>query len=296
MGLQHARLPCPSPTSRVCSNSCPYSWWCHQTISSSVIRFFFCLQSFPALESFQMSQFSASGGQYWSFSFSISPSNEYSGLLSFRIDWFDLLAVQGTLKSLLQHHCLKASILQHSAFLMVHLSHPYSQSYGFSSSHVWMWELDHKEDWPLKDWCFWAVVLEKTLESPLDRKEKDWCWSWSCNTLAIWCEEPIHQRRRASFPDAGKDREKEEKGTTEDEMVGWHHQLDRHELEQAPGVDDGQRSLVCCSSWGCKESEMTEWLNWTDGTLRSIWRYFWLSQFGKEESTIGIWGRGQRCC
>ena len=172
----------------------------------------------------------------------------------------------------------------------------YSQSYGFSSSHVWMWELDHKEDWPLKDWCFWAVVLEKTLESPLDRKEKDWCWSWSCNTLAIWCEEPIHWRRRASFPDAGKDREKEEKGTTEDEMVGWHHRLDRHELEQVPGVDDGQRSLACCSPWGCKESEMTEWLNWTDGTLWSIWRYFQLSQFGKEESTIGIWGRGQRCC
>ena len=91
-GLQHTRPPCPSPTPGVYPNSCPLSRWCHLTISSSVFPFFSCLQSFLASGSFQMSQLFASGGQ----SFSISPSNEYSGLISFRIDWFDLLAVQGT--------------------------------------------------------------------------------------------------------------------------------------------------------------------------------------------------------
>ena len=126
-GLQHTRLPCPSPTPGACSNSCPSSWWYHPTISSSAVPFSSCLQSCPTWGSFVMSQFFASGGQStgWSFSFSISPSNEYSGLISFRMDWLDLLAVQGTLKSFLQHQSSKASILQHSAFFMVQLSHPY---------------------------------------------------------------------------------------------------------------------------------------------------------------------------
>ena len=103
------------------------SRWCHPTISSSVIPFSSCLQSFPASGSFQMSQSLKSGGQSiaWSFSFNISPSNEYSGLISFRMDWLDLLAVQGTLKSLLWHHSSKASILQCSAFFTVQFSHPY---------------------------------------------------------------------------------------------------------------------------------------------------------------------------
>ena len=119
-GLQHARLPCPSPAPRACSNSCPLSQWCHPTISSSVIPFFSCLQPFPASGSFPVSQFFAiRWPKYWSFSFNISPSNEYSRLISFRIDWLDLLAVQGTLKS------SKASILRCSAFFIVHLSHPY---------------------------------------------------------------------------------------------------------------------------------------------------------------------------
>ena len=101
-GLQHARPPCPSPTPRVHPHSCPLSWWCHPTISSSVIPFSSCPQSFPASGSFPMSQFFASGGQSTGvFSFSISPSNEYSGLISFSIDWLDLLAVLGTLKSFL---------------------------------------------------------------------------------------------------------------------------------------------------------------------------------------------------
>ena len=111
--LQHTRPPCPSPTPRVYPNSCPLSWWCHPTISSSVIPFFSWPQSFPASGSFRMSPFFASGGQrkYWSFSFIISPSSEHPGLISFRMDWLDLLAVQGTLKSLLQYHSSKPSIL-----------------------------------------------------------------------------------------------------------------------------------------------------------------------------------------
>ena len=123
---QHARPPCPSSTPRVYPNSCPLSWWCHSTISFSVVPFPLCPQSFPASGSFLMSQPFASGGQsIKSFSFNISPSNEHAGLISFRMDWFDLLAVQRTLKSLLQHHSSKASILQHSAFFIVQLSHPY---------------------------------------------------------------------------------------------------------------------------------------------------------------------------
>ena len=111
-GLQHARLPCPSPSPRACSNSCPLSQWYHPTVSSSVVPFSSCLQSFPASGSFLMSQLFASGGQRTGASISaITPSNEYSGLISFRNDWFDLLAVQWTLKSLLQHHSSTASIL-----------------------------------------------------------------------------------------------------------------------------------------------------------------------------------------
>ena len=125
-GLQHTRPPCPSQTPRAYSNSCLLSQWCHPTILSSFIPFSSHFQSFPSSGSFQMSQFFASGGQkYWSFNFSISPSNEYSGLISFRMDWWVLPVVQGILKSLLQHHSSKASILWCSAFFIVQLSHPY---------------------------------------------------------------------------------------------------------------------------------------------------------------------------
>ena len=125
-GLQHARPPCLSPTPGLYSDSCPLSWWRHPTISSSVVTFSSHLQSFPASGSCQMSQFFVSGGQSIGVSsFSINPSNGYSGLISFRMDWLDLLAVQGTPKSLLQHHSSKASILQCSAFFVVQLSHPY---------------------------------------------------------------------------------------------------------------------------------------------------------------------------
>ena len=109
-GLQHARLLCPSPTPRAWTNSCPSSRWCQPTISSSVAPFSSCLQSFPASRSSpRKSVLCVRWPQYWSFSFSISPSNEYSGLISFRMDWLDLLAVLEILKSLLQHHSSKAS-------------------------------------------------------------------------------------------------------------------------------------------------------------------------------------------
>ena len=120
-GLQHTRPPCPSPTPEVYSNSCPLSQWCHLTISSPVVSFSSCLQSFLVSGSFQIGQFFTSGGQRigLSASASVLPVN------SFRMDWLDVLAVQGTLKSLLQDHSSNSSILQHSAFFIVQLSHPY---------------------------------------------------------------------------------------------------------------------------------------------------------------------------
>ena len=125
-GLQHTRLPCPLPTPGVYSNSCPSSWWCYPTISSSVVPFSSCLQSFPASGSFPISQFFASGGQNIgvSTSASVLPMNIQD---CSPVGWtgLDLLAVQGTLKSLLQHHSSKASILQCSAFFIVQLSHSY---------------------------------------------------------------------------------------------------------------------------------------------------------------------------
>ena len=124
-GLQNARPPCPSPTPGVDSNSCPFNWWCHPTFSSLLS---------PSPPTFNLSQYQClfkciSSSHQWpkheSFSFSIGPSNDYSGLISFRMDWLDLLAVQGTLNSLLQHHSSKASILQRSAFFIVQISHPH---------------------------------------------------------------------------------------------------------------------------------------------------------------------------
>ena len=121
-GLQYPRPPSPSPTPRACSNSCPLSRWCHTTISSSVIPFSSCLQSFPTIRVFSNeSVLLIRWLKYWSFSFNIS----LSGLISFRTDCLDLLIVQGTLKNLLQHYSSKASVLQHSAFFIVQLSHPY---------------------------------------------------------------------------------------------------------------------------------------------------------------------------
>ena len=150
-----------------------------------------------------------------------------------------------------------------------------SQSYGFPSSHVWMWELDYKESWAPKNWCFWTVVLEETLESPLVCKEiqpvnpkRSQSWIF-IRRIDVEAETPILWPPDAKSwliwkdPDAGKDWRQEQKGTTENEIVGWHHQLNGHEFEQAPGVGDGQASLVCCSPWDHRESDMTEWLDWS---------------------------------
>ena len=151
---------------------------------------------------------------------------------------------------------------------------PSSQGYGFSSSHVWMWELDYKENWASKKWCFSTVVLEKTLESPLDCKEiqpihskgnQSWIFigrtDVEAETLILW---PPDGKSWLIWtdPDAGKDWRQEEKGMTEDEMVGWHHWLDGREFEQAPEVGDGQGSLGSCSPWGHKS---WTWLrDWTE--------------------------------
>ena len=130
-----------------------------------------------------------------------------------------------------------------------------------------------KASWAAKNWCFWTVVLKKTLESPLDFKEikpvnskgnQSWIFlgKTEAKTPILW---PPHTKNRLieKDPDGGKDWRQEKKGMTEDEMVGWHHWLNGHEFEQASGVGDGQRSLACCSPWGRKESDTTEWVNWT---------------------------------
>ena len=124
-GLQHSRLPCSSPTPRACSDSCSLSWWCHSNHLILCHPLLLLPSVLPSISIFSNeSVLRIKYPKYWSFSFSIRPSNEYSGLTSFRMDWLDLLAVQGILKSLLQHHSSKASIL-HSAFFIVQLSHPY---------------------------------------------------------------------------------------------------------------------------------------------------------------------------
>ena len=124
-GPELTRLPCPSPSPWSLLKLMSFEWWCHPTILSSVIPFSSACNLSHKSVFFSELTLHIRWPKYWSFSFSISPSNEYSGSISFRIDWFDLLAVQGTLKSLLHHHISKASILQHLTFFMVQLSHPY---------------------------------------------------------------------------------------------------------------------------------------------------------------------------
>ena len=146
-----------------------------------------------------------------------------------------------------------------------------SQGYGFSSSHVWMWELDYKEGWALKNWCFSTALLKKTLESPLDCKEikpinakgtQSWIfigktdvegetpilWPPDVNNWLIW-KDPV----------AGKDWKQEEKGTTEDEVVGWHHRLNAHKFEHSSGSYRWKGSLESCSPWGHKETQLGNW-------------------------------------
>ena len=156
---------------------------------------------------------------------------------------------------------------------------PSSQGYGFSSGHICMWELDYKEGWAQKNWCFWTVVLEKTIESPLGCKEiqpvhlkGDQSWMFigrtdaEAETPVLWPPD-VKSWLIGKDSDAGRDWGQEDKGTTEDEMAGWHHWLDGHESEWTPGVGDGQGGLVCCDSWGRKESDTTEWLTWTIGLM-----------------------------
>ena len=151
-----------------------------------------------------------------------------------------------------------------------------SQGYDFFSGHVWMWELNCEESWAPKNWCFWTVVLEKTLESPLDCKEiqpvhskGDQSWVFigrndaKAETSILWPPQ-VKSWLIGKDSDARRDWRQEEKGTTEDEMAGWHHWLYRHGFEWTPGVGDGQRGLACCDSWSHKESDTTERLNWTE--------------------------------
>ena len=164
---------------------------------------------------------------------------------------------------------------------------PSSQGYGFSNSHVWMWELDCEESWALKNWYFWTVVLEKTPYSPLGCKEiqpvhseGDQPWDFfggsdaKAETPVLW---PPHAKNWliGKDPDAGKGWGQEEKGTTEDEIAGWHHQFDGCESEWTPGVGDEQGSLACCDSWGRKELDTTEWLNWLNLSIlkHKLWQW-----------------------
>ena len=177
----------------------------------------------------------------------------------------------------------------------------YSQSYNFSSSHVWMWELNYKESCVTKNWCFWTVVLEKTLESPLDCKEiqpvhpkGDQSWIFIGKTDAeaeapiLWPPDAKNWLIRKD-PGAGKDSRQDEKRTPEDEMVGWHHWLDGCEFEQATEVGDRQESLVCCSPWGLKESDTTDWLNWTElqRMLKNV-----ISLYAQNEEQVDRWPPG----
>ena len=145
-----------------------------------------------------------------------------------------------------------------------------------------MWELDYKESWVPKNWCFWSVVLEKTFESPLDCKEiqpvhpkGDQSWVFigrtdaEAETPILWPPE-VKSWLLGKDSDAGKDWGREEKGMTEDEMVGWHHQLNGHGFGWTLGVGDGQGGLTCCGSWGHKELDTTERLNWTELNGNSV--------------------------
>ena len=147
-----------------------------------------------------------------------------------------------------------------------------------------MWDLDYKESWVLKNWCFWTVVLEKTLESPLDCKEiqpvncnRNQSWIFIRRTdaeaetpilLATWNEELTHWKRLWCWERLKAGGEGDNRGW-DNEMVGWHHWLDGPKFEKAPRVGDWQGSLVCYSPWGCKESDATEGLNWTDTSVCS---------------------------
>ena len=181
---------------------------------------------FPSIRVFSNeSVFCIKWPKYWSFSFSISPSNEHPGLISFRMDWLSLLVVQGTLKSLLKHHSSKASILQHSAFFIVQLSYPYMTTGK-------------------------TIALTRPTFVGNPKGNQSWIFIGRTNAKAetpiLWPPD-VKKQLFGKDTDAGKDWRQKEKGITEEEMVGWHHWLDGHEFEQAPGIGDGHGSLVCCN-------------------------------------------------
>ena len=173
---------------------------------------------------------------------------------------------------------------------------PSSQRYGFSSSHVWMWKLDYEESWAPKNWCFWTVVLEKTLERPLDCKEikpvhpkgnQSWIFigrtDAEAETPILWPPDAKNWLN-GKDPDAGKDWRREEKGTTEGEMVGWHHRLNGHESEQALGVGDGQGGLACCSRGVTKSrTQLRDWTELKDIECGNLWRLILKAQKPKEK-------------
>ena len=157
-----------------------------------------------------------------------------------------------------------------------------------------MWDLDHREGWAWKNWCFWIVVLEKTLKSPLDCKKiqpvhpkGNQFWIFIVRTeaevevLILW---PPDAKSWLIWkdPDSGKDWGQEEKGTAEDEMTGWYHQFNGHEFGWAPAVGDGQGGLACCSSWAYKESDTTEWLNWTE------LEFHWVRQDSEPDLPVNV--------
>ena len=171
---------------------------------------------------------------------------------------------------------------------------PSSQSYGLYSSHIWVWELDSKESWVLKNWCFWTVVLEKTLESPLDCKEfqpvnpkvnQSWISFGSSDAEAetpIFRTPDVKNWLIGKDPDAGKNWQQHEKGTTEDEMIEWHHKLDGHEFEHVLSVGEGQGSLVCYSPCVCRirRSWVVE-LNWIYVNRMIQYSFFYASSLNQ---------------
>ena len=181
-----------------------------------------------------------------------------------------------------------------------------NQSYGFSSSHVWMWESDHKEGWAPKNRCFWTVVLEKILENPLDFKEikpvnslgnQPWLFIGGTDAEveapALWPPD-AKSWLIGKDPDAGKYWRQEEKVMTENEMVGWHHWLNGHEFEQAPGDGGEQGSLVCYSSWGCRvRYDLAIEQHWIRAHLKPVWPYLDLITSARPYSQIRSHPQGE---
>ena len=161
-------------------------------------------------------------------------------------------------------------------------------------------ELDHKEDWAPKNWCFWTVVLERTPEGFLDckiirpvnlKENQSWIFIEWANAEAeapvLWPPDAMNWLI-GKDPDAGKDWRQEEKGMTEDEMVAWHHWLNRHEFEQAPGDGEGQENLACCSLWGWIETNRTEWLNKSSNKHEEVefWQMTWMTVYLSWSSSL----------